>query len=169
GPPDSSRSSCRTAASSTRCRSTAARSPTRATRSCVTADRRDDLLVLLAAALPLAVLLLRERLIAGSAGFPLDDSWIHLHFARNIAEGAGFVYNPGLPVAGSTAPLWTLLLAVAAAVAGPSPVVAKTLGVLIAVGAAVVVRRAAIAWGASRLGALGAAVGLAWTGAMAWG
>src|SRR5206468_4202664 len=52
GPPDSSRSSCRTAASSTRCRSTAARSPTRATRSCVTADRRDDLLVLLAAALP---------------------------------------------------------------------------------------------------------------------
>src|SRR3989475_12026708 len=127
-PPDSSRSSCRTAASSTRCRSTAARSPTRATRSCVTADRRDDLLVLLAAALPLAVLLLRERLIAGSAGFPLDDSWIHLHFARNIAAGAGFAYNPGVPVAGSTAPLWTLLLAAGARGAGAPLGVGQTLG-----------------------------------------
>ena len=46
---------------------------------------------------------------SGSARFPLDDSWIHLHFARNLAEGAGFA-NPGVPVAGSTAPLWTLLL-----------------------------------------------------------
>ena len=65
----------------------------------MTADRRDDLLVLLAAALPLALLLVRERVIAGSAGFPLDDSWIHLHFARNLAEGAGFSFNPGTPVA----------------------------------------------------------------------
>ncbi|PYM81500.1 MAG: hypothetical protein DME13_20130, partial [Candidatus Rokuibacteriota bacterium] len=84
----------------------------------MTADRRDDLLVLLAAALPLALLLVRERVIAGSAGFPLDDSWIHLHFARNLAEGTGFAYNPGVPVAGSTAPLWTLLLAAGARVAG---------------------------------------------------
>jgi hypothetical protein len=70
-----------------------------------------DLAVALAAVVPLTLFLLRERQIAGSAGFPLDDSWIHLHFARNIAEGAGFSYNPGVPVAGSTAPLWTLLLA----------------------------------------------------------
>ena len=55
--------------------------------------------------------LLRTRQLAGVLGvaaFPLDDSWIHLHFARNLAEGAGFAYNPGVPVAGSTAPLWTL-------------------------------------------------------------
>src|SRR5947208_3038017 len=169
GPPDSSRSSCRTAASSTRCRSTAARSPTRATRSCVTADRRDDLLVLLAAALPLAVLLLRERLIAGSAGFPLDDSWIHLHFARNIAEGAGFAYNPGVPVAGSTAPLWTLLLAAGARVAGASLVMVKTLGVACALATALVLRRAALAWGASPPTALVAAIALLWSGPFAWG
>ena len=37
---------------------------------------------------------------ARSPGFPLDDSWIHLHFARNLAEGAGFAYNPGVPVVG---------------------------------------------------------------------
>src|SRR3989442_1097121 len=169
GPPDSSRSSCRTAASSTRCRSTAARSPTRATRSCVTADRRDDLLVLLAAALPLAVMLLRERLIAGSAGFPLDDSWIRLHFARNIAEGAGFAYNPGVPVAGSTAPLWTLLLAAGARVAGASLVMVKTLGVACALATALVLRRAALAWGASPPTALVAAIALLWSGPFAWG
>ena len=91
----------------------------------MTADRRDDLLVLLAAALPLALLLVRERVMAGSAGFPLDDSWIHLHFARNLAEGAGFAYNPGVPVAGSTAPLWTLLLAAGARVAGASMIMTK--------------------------------------------
>ncbi len=46
-----------------------------------------------------------------TAGFPLDDPWIHLTFARNLAQGMGFAFNPGEPVAGSTAPLWTLILA----------------------------------------------------------
>jgi hypothetical protein len=141
----------------------------RATRSCVTADRRDDLLVLLAAALSLTVLLLRERLIAGAAGFPLDDSWIHLHFARNLAEGAGFAYNPGVPVAGSTAPLWTLLLAAGARVAGASLVMVKTLGVAAAVAAALLLRRGALAWGASRATALAAAIALCWSGPFVWG
>ena len=80
------------------------------------ATLQDDAIVIAAAALPLSLYLLREHAIAGAAGLPLDDPWIHLHFARNIAEGAGFSYNPGTPVAGSTAPLWTLLLA--ATVAG---------------------------------------------------
>src|SRR5438876_5451656 len=71
---------------------------------------RDDALVVVAAVLPLSLYLLREHAIAGAVSFPLDDSWIHLQFARNLAEGAGFAYNPGVPVAGSTAPLWTLLL-----------------------------------------------------------
>jgi len=135
----------------------------------VTADRRDDLLVLLAAALPLALLLLRERVIAGAAGLPLDDAWIHLHFARNLAEGAGFAYNPGVPVAGSTAPLWTLLLAAGARVAGASLGMAKTLGVAGALAAALVLRRAALAWGASPSAALVAAVALVWSGPFAWG
>jgi arabinofuranosyltransferase len=141
----------------------------RATRSCVTASRRDDLLVALAAVVPLAWLLLRERVIAGAAGFPLDDSWIHLHFARNLAAGAGFVYNPGQPVAGSTAPLWTLLLGAGAAVAGASLAMAKTLGVASGIAAALVVRRAAIAFGAVPATAVIAAVSLLWTGAFAWG
>jgi hypothetical protein len=129
----------------------------------------DDLIVAGAACLPLALFALRERSLAGGAGFPLDDSWIHLHFARNLAEGAGFSYNPGVPVAGSTAPLWTLLLALGVVAFGSSLATAKVLGVLASLTATIVVRRAAIAWGACRLGALGAAVGLGWTGAMAWG
>jgi hypothetical protein len=72
-------------------------------------------------------------------------------------------------VAGSTAPLWTLLLAAGVAIFGSSPVVVKAIGVAAAFGSAIVLRHAALAWGASRWAALGAAIGLAWTGAMAWG
>jgi hypothetical protein len=135
----------------------------------VSSTRRHDLVVVVAAALALAGFVLTERRIAGAPGFPLDDSWIHLHFARNLAEGLGFVYNPGRPVAGSTAPLWTLLLGLGFAVAGSSAVVAKTIGVAATIAAALVTRRAALAAGASSPAALAAAVGLTWTGAMAWG
>jgi hypothetical protein len=43
-------------------------------------------------------------------GFWEDDAWIHLEFARSIAQGHGFAFN-GRTVAGDTAPLWVLLLA----------------------------------------------------------
>jgi hypothetical protein len=130
---------------------------------------RADLVVALAAALPLGLFIVAERRVAGVAGFPLDDSWIHLHFARNIAEGAGFAYNPGRPVAGSTAPLWTLLLAGGAVVAGASVAMAKVLGVACALGAAVLTRRAAVAWGSPPEVAVAAGIGLLWAGPIAWG
>ena len=47
----------------------------------------------------------------GRLGFPLDDPWIHLTFARNLAQGWGFAFNHGEPVQGSSAPLWTVILA----------------------------------------------------------
>jgi arabinofuranosyltransferase len=131
--------------------------------------RRDSLLVLVATLLPLVLFVVDEGRIAGDTGFPLDDSWIHLHFARNLAEGAGFSYNPGIPVAGSTAPLWTLLLAGVARVVGSSVVMAKVVGVALSIGTALVTRRAALAWGASPLMALGAGVGTAWAGPLVWG
>jgi hypothetical protein len=111
----------------------------------------------------------REWLVAGTAGFPLDDSWIHLHFARNLAEGAGFAYNPGRPVAGSTAPLWTVLLGGGAALAGASIWLAKVVGILCALGAAMLTRRAALAWGAPSGVALVAGIALLWSGPIAWG
>ncbi len=43
-------------------------------------------------------------------GFPLDDSWIHLTFARNLAEYGEWAFRPGVPSAGSTSPLWSALL-----------------------------------------------------------
>ncbi|MHA1909607.1 MAG: hypothetical protein ACW98Y_20070 [Candidatus Thorarchaeota archaeon] len=43
-------------------------------------------------------------------GFPLDDSWIHLQFARTIYEGHPWEYSPGYPATGSTSPLWSILL-----------------------------------------------------------
>ncbi len=60
----------------------------------------------------LAVLVyLVVALTATPLGFPLDDAWIHQVFARNLARHGEFSYNPGEPVAGSTSPLWTFLLA----------------------------------------------------------
>lgn len=44
-------------------------------------------------------------------GFPLDDAWIHQTYARNLAQRGEWAYLPGEPSAGSTSPLWTVLLA----------------------------------------------------------
>jgi len=52
-------------------------------------------------------------------GYPLDDSWIHQVFARNIATGHGFSFNPDVPMSGATAPLWTIIMAVLWPFAGP--------------------------------------------------
>ncbi len=123
----------------------------------------------MAAVVPLVLYMLREHTIAGASGFPLDDSWIHLQFARNLAEGHGFSYNPGQPVAGSTAPLWTILLGAGALIAGATPAMAKVLGIVATLGAALVTRRAALAWGAPASAALAAGVALLWTGPVAWG
>jgi arabinofuranosyltransferase len=54
-------------------------------------------------------------------GVPLDDAWIHFQFARNLAHGDGLSFNPGQPTSGSTAPLWTLLLAAVYAIGGRFP------------------------------------------------
>jgi len=94
--------------------------------------------------LPLRALLLLAGLVAclrylfaevarlkGGLGFPLDDSWIHLQFARNLAAGAGLSYNPGELVTGSTAPLWTALLAALFPLPGSVIVWTKLLGVVL--------------------------------------
>ena len=131
-------------------------------------------LLLTAAAWAAAVglFLQRERLIAGSLGlhgFPLDDSWIHFHLARNVAEGHGFAYNPGVPVSGSTAPLWTLLLAGLFKAGGAYPVWAKVAGIAAALGAAWLARRLALAWTGDAALALTAALVTAWSAPMVWG
>ncbi len=56
------------------------------------------------------IYLLASALI-NTIGFPLDDSWIHLTYARNLAVHGQWAFQLGHPSAGSTAPLWTFLLA----------------------------------------------------------
>lgn len=120
-------------------------------------------------ALGLALFTLREHQLAGVAGFPLDDSWIHLQFARNLAEGHGFSYNPGVPVAGSTAPLWTLLLGGLFALVGSHPLLVKAVGGLAALGAALLAGRLALAWTGDRAAALLAGLLTALSGPLLWG
>ena len=45
-------------------------------------------------------------------GFPLDDTWIHLTYARNLAQHGEWAFRLGERSAGSTAPLWTFLLGI---------------------------------------------------------
>ena len=68
-------------------------------------------------------------------GFPLDDSWIHLRFASNLAAGRGFGCNPGEPTPGATSPLWVLVLAAAAKLSIPLETAAIWLGMLCNAGA----------------------------------
>ncbi len=46
---------------------------------------------------------------AGITDFPLDDGWIHLVYARALAETGRPEYNPGEPETGMSSPLWVLL------------------------------------------------------------
>lgn len=59
-----------------------------------------------------AALYLGRTAASGRLGFPLDDGWIHQTYARNLAQAGQMAYAPGQPSAGSTSPLWTLLLSV---------------------------------------------------------
>jgi hypothetical protein len=63
----------------------------------------------------------------GQGGVPLDDAWIHFQFARNLARGDGLSFNPGQPTSGSTAPLWTLLLAAVYGLGGRFPAAGQAL------------------------------------------
>ncbi len=47
------------------------------------------------------------------ANWAYDDPYITYRYARNLASGQGFVYNPGERVLSTTTPLFTLLLALA--------------------------------------------------------
>lgn len=48
---------------------------------------------------------------AGAPGFPLDDAWIHQTYARNLGLYGQWAFILGQPSAGSTSPLWTVLIA----------------------------------------------------------
>ncbi len=72
-------------------------------------------------------------------GFPLDDSWIHAVYARELARSFTLAYNPGVPATGATSLLWPVLLAPLFALTASTPafvVATKALGFLLHAGAA---------------------------------
>src|SRR5512139_1211356 len=73
---------------------------------------RDELLALGAAAIFGAAIYLFASSLIYHPGFPLDDSWIHQTYARNLALHGQWAFRPNMPSAGSTAPLWSALLAI---------------------------------------------------------
>ena len=91
-------------------------------------NKRVFLLLLIIFSVSQFVYIYWERHVAGELGLALDDSWIHMVFARNLSAGDGYSFNPGQPVSGSTSPLWTLLLALFFIVTGPTLWTAKILG-----------------------------------------
>lgn len=98
--------------------------------------------------------------IGGGAGFPLDDSWIHLALARNLVTGGGFAITPGDWVGASTAPLWTLLLAPVVALGGASPQAIAALAFGLTIIGLELVRRLYLAYRPDRLGEAATAAAL---------
>jgi hypothetical protein len=96
---------------------------------------RATAVLLLASALVVALYLLASRNVYG-LGFPLDDAWIHQTYARNLGELGQWAFLPGQISAGSTAPLWTVLLALGYLLHIPYLVWAYLLGGLSLVGLA---------------------------------
>lgn len=106
--------------------------------------------------------------VGGSAGawrgFPLDDAWIHLVYARGIAHHGGPYYNDGVLEAGFTSPLWMLalgLVELVGRVGAPVVALVKGLGVGCAAAASLGVLALARRLGASLGGALFGALTLA--------
>ncbi len=90
----------------------------------------------------------------GGLGFPLDDAWIHQTYARNLAHTGRWTYTGSQVSAGSTSPLWTLLL-VPGHLVGVDP-----RAWAYALGAALLLGSGWLAWQVGR--ALGLPEGAAW-------
>ena len=87
------------------------------------------------AAMSVVAAVLIETLAAGEPCFPIDDAWVHLVYARNLAGGTGYSFNAGDHfVAGTTSILTTLLLAVPAALGVPLVIAAEALSALALLG-----------------------------------
>jgi hypothetical protein len=74
--------------------------------------RVDPRIVIAVAALIAVLFYLLFSATVFRIGFPLDDTWIHLTYARNLAEHGEWAFRLGERSAGSTAPLWTFLLSI---------------------------------------------------------
>jgi hypothetical protein len=63
-------------------------------------------------------------------GYLTDDTFIHLQYARHLADGQGLVFNRGERVYGCTSPLWVTLIADGMALGFDGLAVARAIGVV---------------------------------------
>lgn len=91
-----------------------------------------SLVVLLS--LPLLIglyFLIHSHKLNGYFGFPLDDPWIHLTFAKNLIEYGSFSYFKNEVVtSGSTSPIYTLILSVLFLISSNEYIISYVLGIL---------------------------------------
>jgi len=108
-----------------------------------------------------AIVLLRSGFPSSATRYGYDDAYVTYRYARNLAQGLGFVFNPGQPaVLGTSTPLYALILALGARLGAEVPALSIVLGTLAtAVTLALLVRLAA------RMGhpAAGVAAALVWS------
>ncbi|MCE9538141.1 MAG: hypothetical protein K8R85_02855, partial [Bacteroidetes bacterium] len=77
------------------------------------------------------VYLISANSVNGYNGFPLDDPWIHLTFAKNLAEYGSFSYFKNeMSTAGSTSPIYTIILAVGFLITKNEMVLSYVLGII---------------------------------------
>ncbi len=69
------------------------------------------------------VVLLTPPAVACYHRVQMDDPYITYRYARNLAEGRGFIYNEGERVLGTTAPLYAVLLSVPGRFSGNYPLI----------------------------------------------
>lgn len=93
-------------------------------------NKRDGMFFLLAG------VLVSLYVLRAGGGFPLDDSWIHQTYARNLALRGEWAFVPGVPSAASTSPLYTVLLAIGYRIGIPYALWTPLLGVLALTGIA---------------------------------
>lgn len=89
----------------------------------------------------LAVTWVVAAVIAWAIRFAQDDAFISFRYSRNLAEGRGFVFNPGERVQGYTNFLWTLLMAVPERLGWSTPVFSQVIGILLMLATITVVFR----------------------------
>lgn len=71
----------------------------------------------------------------GIKTFPLDDAYIHLAYARNLAAHGELAFNPGEPSIGTSSLSWTALLAITRPLGDYWPALILSLAFLAAAGA----------------------------------
>src|SRR5262245_13624485 len=73
-----------------------------------------------------------------NGGFPLDDSWIHQVYGRNLGVNGQWAFVLGTPSAASTSPLYTVLLSIGYRLGIPYKLWTHLLGTLALAAAAMI-------------------------------